>query len=313
MIELVNPRFNIFDILGPVRNAKEDAVLAFRLRNLKIKEGLRLFLPFVLIFVVGFVIRARYPLCWFLSDGVMALGDALMVAGIVGGLIDLFAARILIEKVSDDLAEKLVGRGLPKELQAHIRGITKTKLVLGNYTKRYALSLVNGAPDRIEVTSEIAFEVRNYSDVVTQYSPYLAEESFYSPVFKHIEYGLNGEKPCVFDGQKLADKTETTPDDRVKRVYDFEKIKVPPFEENRFVNVLMRYNANFPLEYTDLIHLAKPATNVRVIVETIPEGFQFQAEGEGAIHNPDSKSWDFRGPFVGGQHVRVRWFKTPSN
>jgi hypothetical protein len=273
----------------------------------------RLFLPFIVSLIVGFLLRAYYPPYCFLGDGIQGLGDALMVAGIVGSLLELFSIKLLIEKVSDDLAQKLVGRGLPKELQAHIHKITKTEFVLGNYTKRYALTLVDNAPDRITLASEITFEVRNYSDITRPYSPYVSEESFYSPVFTYIQYGLHGDKPQVFEGENLASKTETTSDDRVKRAHAFPEIDVPPTTEGKFVKVLMRYTANMPLEYTDLTHLAKPTTNVSIIVQEIPEGFDFSAEGEGAIHSPDGKSWEFLGPFVGGQHVRVRWFKKPRN
>lgn len=283
--------------------------MAFRFRNLKVTEWIRLFGPFAVVAVLGLMLRSVYPPYWLMPDAFYSLADALMVAGVVGSLLEMFSAKFMIERVADDLAEKLVGRGLPKELQAHIRKITKTELVWGNYTKRYSLIRTEEAPDRMTMESEISFEVRNYSDLTKQYSPYVAEESFYSPSFKCIEYGLTGEKPLVFNEQYLTQKTQTTPGDRVKRVSDFPKIDLPPIAEGKFVKALIRYRVNMPLEYTDLTHFANPTTSVRIIVQDIPAGFDFSAEGEGAIHSPDGRSWDFLGPFVGGQHVRVRWFK----
>jgi hypothetical protein len=284
--------------------------MSFHFRNLKVTEWLKLFGPFVIILLLGALLRFLYPCTWIAPDGFYALADALMVAGIVGSLLEMFSARFMIERVSDDLAQKLVGRGLPKELQAHIQKITKTELVWSNYIKRYVLSLVDTS-GKMQLETETSFEVRNYSDLTIEYSPSLAEESFYSPEFSHIEYGLNGDAPHVFGEQALEKKVETTSDSRVKKVHDFPRIDLPPTTEEKFVKVLMRYRVTMPIEYTDLTHFGGPTTGVRVILQVIPNGFDFSAEGEGVIHAPESQSWEFAGPFVGGQHVRVRWFKKP--
>lgn len=123
--------------------------MSFRFRDLKVVQWIRLFGPLLGAFLFGFILRVAYPYCWFMPDAFYSLADALMVAGIVGSLLEMFSAKFMIERVADDLAEKLVGRGLPKELQAHIRRITNTDLVWGNYTKRYSLILTTGVPDRM--------------------------------------------------------------------------------------------------------------------------------------------------------------------
>jgi len=103
--------------------------MAVRFRNLAAKEWFSLFAPFLLSFVLGILLRLRYRTTWPLYDLVYTLADALVVAGIIGSLLELFSAKLLIQKVADDLAGKLVGRGLPPELQSHIQEITKTALV----------------------------------------------------------------------------------------------------------------------------------------------------------------------------------------
>ena len=84
--------------------------MSFHFRNLGAKERGALFGPFAALFLVGLLIRFLYRSCWFVSDSFYALADALMVAGIIGGLLEAFSAKFMIEKVSDDLAQKLVGR-----------------------------------------------------------------------------------------------------------------------------------------------------------------------------------------------------------
>jgi hypothetical protein len=283
--------------------------MSFRFVNVRVSEWLRLFGPFLLVLVLGFLLRLEYPGGWRLSDTVHALADALMVAGIIGSLFEMFSVKFMIERVSEDLAQKLVGRGLPEELQAHIQDITKTDLVLSDYEKRYSLALSDQFAGKMLLNMEISFEVRNYSDVTKSYSPYLAEESFYKPVFSYLEYGVPGRFPFVFDQQALKDKEETTPDDRVVRIRDFPRISVPPLNKGEFVKVLVRLQETMPDEYTDLTHFAKATRAVSLILQEIPKGFDFSAEGEGVVHSPGSQTWQFPGPFVGGQHVRVRWFK----
>lgn len=271
---------------------------------------MRLFLPFLVSLIAGFLIRSYYPVYWCLGDGIQALGDALMVAGVVGGLIELFSAKVLIEKVSDDLAQRLVGRGLPKELQAHIHEITKTKFVRSNYVKRYRLSL-SDTSEKMILDMESSFEVRNYSDVPEAYCPVSMEEAFYSPEFIRIEYGLQGDQPRVYDGTKLQGKVEDSKDGRVKSVVGLEEIKISPVTEEKFARVTVRHSVTMPLEYTEITYFGGATTDVTLVCQEIPEGFEFSGAGDDAIHTLSSNSWAFKGPYVAGQHVRVRWFKKP--
>ena len=279
-------------------------------RNLKVKEWVRLFGPFVLAFLVGLFLRSHYVPISLRFETVRALGDALMIAGIIGTLLELFSAKFMIERVSDDLSERLVGRGLPKELQAHIREITKTKLVWSNFEKRYRLSF-SDIPDKMALDIEIGFEVRNYSDTAEKYAPGNNEETFYSPEFLYVEYGLNGGKSTVFDETALAGLVEVTAEGRVKNIRNLTKIDVPPTSEGRFVRVLWRYRITMPREYTDVTYFGGATTGVSLILQDIPEGFDFSAEDESAVHAEGSQTWNFKGPFVRSQHVRVRWFKKP--
>jgi hypothetical protein len=285
--------------------------MSLRFRNLKVKEWVRLFGPFVLAFFVGLFLRSQYILISFRFETVHALGDALMVAGIIGTLLELFSAKFLIERVSDDLSERLVGRGLPKELQAHIREITNTRLVWSNYVKRYNLSLSTDVREKMQLDIEITSDVRNYSEIAESYAAGNMEEAFYAPKFLHIEYGLNDEPPKVFNEQKLLALTEIVAATGVKKTTDLPKIDVPPFEKGKFAKILHRYQMTMPLEYTDLTHFGGATTDVSVVLQSIPDGFEFSAEGEGVVHAEGSNSWAFKGPFVKGHHVRVRWFKRP--
>jgi hypothetical protein len=280
--------------------------MSFRLKDLKMFEWRKLLWPFGAVFLIGLLLRIYYPACWFAPDAFHTLSDAFMVSGIVGFLVDVFAYKILMEKVSEDIAQRLVGRYLPTEVQAHIQKITATERVWSNYVKRYSLSLLG---DKMLVSAEVSFEVRNYSGIATDYSPLISEESFYQPKFLYVEYGLNDKAPTIFNEEKLKSLEELVSGSEVRKVDRFPPIKLPPLREKKFARVLMRFQLTMPVEYTDLTHFAGATTGVKIVLQTIPEGFAFSAEGEQMLHSPEGLSWDFLGPFVGGQHVRVRWFK----
>jgi hypothetical protein len=106
---------------------------------LRVSEFVRVAGLFLIVFLVGIAARVWYPFDRWPYDVMRMLADAFIVAGIVGFLLELFATKFLIQRVADSLTDKLVGRGLPPELQAQIRRIVETDLVRENYRKSYHL------------------------------------------------------------------------------------------------------------------------------------------------------------------------------
>jgi hypothetical protein len=288
--------------------------LSVRIKKLKVEEGLKLFGPFVLLFVLGALIRRFYPCNWYTPDFFHVLADAFMVAGLIGASLELFSSKFLIEKVADDLASKLVGRGLPAELQSHIREITKTTFVRDHYLKEYRFS----NPDEfhyMEVEMTVTFDVKNYSDTVCQYHPVIQEEIFFKPEFLYLEYGVAGEQPISFDAAKLAGLVKSDETTGVQMVEGPETIKLFPIREDdkAVCHVVLKYRLTLPEEYTDVTHFGGATIDATLRVQNIPQGFYFVSAH--AEHTPDSSSWYFKGPFVQGQHVNAWWYrkKNPSD
>jgi len=229
-----------------------------------------------------------------------------MVAGILGLLLELFATRLLVEKVSGDLAEKLVGRGLPPELQAYIRSIVDTDIVRDHYIKEYKLSLLDGGK-KVQLDVTVSFDVRNYSDTVIEYTPIYQDEVFYDPKFMSLEYGLIGQK-------KLTETVdETDPITKVLTVGGKRKIKLQPFrrDEKAVCQVVMRYRLKMPSDYSDIINFAAATIGATIRVESLPPELDFVSGGYTTLSDLPSgdKSWYFDRPFVTGQNIRVWWFK----
>jgi len=283
--------------------------VATRFRDLSGKEYWKLTWPFLLSLVVGCALRYLSPrICrpyWLPTDFVSAFADALIIAGILGLLLELFATRLLIEKVSNDLADKLVGRGLPPELQSHIRTIVNTGFVRDHFVKVYKLSLPD-TPSRVQLDVTLTFEVRNYSDVVRDYVPTFQDETFYYPEFLSLEYGLVGQRRYCQTVEEISPAT------KVKTVKAKEAIKLEPFRRNdkAVCEVTMRYRLKMPKEYSDITSFADATLGAVVRVESVPPEFDFVSAGERAATHPNGdKSWYFDGPFIKNQHIRVWWFQ----
>src|SRR5438093_12815590 len=65
-----------------------------------------------------------------------ALGDALVIAGIIGTCLELFVANRIIEHASSEVAEKMSGHGLPESARAVIHDLVhKTKRVYRDHRR----------------------------------------------------------------------------------------------------------------------------------------------------------------------------------
>jgi hypothetical protein len=284
--------------------------MAVRFRNLAAKEWLRLFGPFLVSFVVGILLRFRYRLAWPPQDFVYTLADALVVAAIIGSLLELFAAKLLIQRVADELAAKLVGRGLPSELQSHIQQITKTAFVRENYVKSYSFS----DPDensrvRLEVT--ISFDVKNYSDMRQEFTPVAQEEVFLQPEFHYLEYGIVGQDSLSFDESQLKRIVHTDPLTSVKTITGPSKVTLDPIRDNGKSVCRVRWvlGATMPEEYWDTTNFGGATIGATLRLDKIPDTLEFRSSGENMKHSEGSRSWYFSGPFISGQHVNAWWFR----
>src|SRR5215831_9156901 len=104
-------------------------------RPLSIKDYARLLLPFLALGTLGAVAKLKYPYWWPATDLVYFLSRTLLVATVIGIVLELSAAKPLVERVSENIAQRFIGRGLPAELQAPIKDIVDTGLVTDHYVK----------------------------------------------------------------------------------------------------------------------------------------------------------------------------------
>jgi hypothetical protein len=279
---------------------------------LTLTDHARLLLPFLGMGVLGGVARLKYPYWWPAPELVSFLADSFIVTAVVGVFLVIFSAKLLIERVSEALAQKLIGRGLPAELQASIRDIVATDFARDHYVKSYAFS----APEDgyLSVDIEVRYEVRNYSEAVRDYSPEIAVETFSQPEFRFLEYGIAGRKTHTFSDENLSSRVETVDELNVRRVT---RSALPPVSlkpvrsgEKAACQVTWRYHLTVPEHYCDVIDFGEATLGATLHVQNIPEELEFVSGGDASLHHEaGSHSWYFDRSFISGQHLRASWFR----
>jgi hypothetical protein len=283
-----------------------------RFYALSVRDHARLLLPFVVAGLLGVVARVKYPYWWPANELVYFVADAFIVAMLLGVAIDVFTAKLLVERISDGLAQRLVGRGLPADMQAPIRDVVSTDLVRDHYVKSYAFSVPEDG--RVQVNVEVRFEVRNYSEAVRDYAPELVAETFFQPEFRFLEYGIAGRKIYTFSEEGLSCKAATEDALGVTRVpgSSLPVISLKPVRtgEKAACQVTWRYSIMVPEQYCDVTELDEATLGATIQIEALPEDFDFVCGGDASLHHEaGSQSWYFDKAFIAGQCVRAWWYR----
>lgn len=286
-----------------------------RFYALSLKDHVRLLLPFLVAGALGIAARLKYPYFWPYNELVYFLADAFIVAMLLGVVIDVFSAKLLVERVSDGLAQRLVGRGLPVDMQGPVRDVVSTDLVRDHYVKSYAFSALEDG--RVQVNVEVRFEVRNYSEAVRDYAPEMVAETFFQPEFRFLEYGIAGRKIYTFSDDTISSKAETEDALGVTRVPRgaLPALSLKPVKagEKAACQVTWRYGITVPEQYCDVTELNEATLGATIQIEALPEDLEFACGGDASLHHEaGSQSWYFEKAFIAGQCVRAWWFRRKS-
>ena len=277
-----------------------------RLKDLTLKECLWLLIPYMGMIAIGFFfvfIAQQFQFPW--SEAVIRLGDALLIAGILAIAIELFSQNKLMQRVADELAEKLAGNGLPDLLQRQIGDLTQVGLVRTDYRKVYRF---DGPRDgKMKLHLSITFTVINYGRKEMKYTPWVAEEKVYNPCYLSLDYHI-GSKRCAFNEDELRHRqTERGSTHAIEVAGD--PVMIPRLKDDPSAKckVSIRYTILTHDEYSDITSFSLPTIGLTIEEEGLPIGFQFFA-GADAEHK--GHTWTFDRSFIEGQHVRAWWYKS---
>ena len=292
--------------------ATEPETRVRRFCALGLTDYARLLLPFLALGILGGAAKLKYPYWWPAPDLVYFVANSFIVTAVLGVLLEMFSARLLVERVSEGLAQRLIGRGLPAELQAPIRDIVGTDLVRDHFVKSYAFS--DPEDGYVKVDIEVRYELRNYSEGVRDYAPEIAAEIFFHPEFRFLEYGIAGRKIHTFSEENLSSKIETVDELNVRRVPSsaLPAVSLKPARtgEKSACQVTWRYRVTVPEQYCDLTDFGEATLGATLQVQNIPEELEFRSGGDVSLHHEiGSHSWYFDKSFITGQHLSAWWFR----
>lgn len=267
----------------------------------------RTVLPFICMFVLGLLL-ARYPANWRAGEFCRALSDALMIAGLIGSVVELWSASVLVDHATDQLSERLVGYGLPPAAQALIHDLVhKTKRVYRDYRAIYRIEAHPAKADYVIVRITLLYKAVNNGTGAEAYSPSLAEEQIYNPSAVSLE--CSGRRYAHGELQSTISENRVVTFSIDKNVRITPSSALAPIEtlkSDQFCSVRWEYTVEMPKYYSAVLAFVGVTVNPVVEVQE-SEGFDVFATLDDCVHAPGGHSWAYNRAFIGGQHVRVWW------
>lgn len=288
------------ELLRVMGSGEDSQMTKPRLRDMTLLEAWKLTLAFVVAIFLGLGLYTYFPCGWHLYKPVMALADALMVAGIIGLALEIFATNHLIEKTAEHLADEMTGRGLPPNIKSKIFEIANTKLARTNYKKEYRLKDLRDGKLTVETT--ITFDVENYGDKTEKYTPEADEEKVFNPKFPYLEYSLLGRHYSFND-------TTLTKDDKhgtgTTVQVSGRQISIPPRTKDQTAVCEVKWVIEVTMkdEWFDLTEFRLPTEKAEIYLAEKPDQLEFFCTGK----TSDSRTWTFDEPFMVGQQLKVWW------
>jgi hypothetical protein len=239
----------------------------------------------------------------------LSIGEAFVVAAILGLTVDRYLKGDLIRKVSQDVYKYMVGYNLPAEIKGRLQALMGTALVRRNWQIAYTLIPI-AESDEVLIDINFSYELENVSNTVQTYTPRIEIEKYLNPTIlelrcddpeSHFRHVANpGESIGKEQGEKSGIIAAQGPG-----------INVKPSGRNSELRYPFRghYQLRTPSHHGDSFSFNHPSIGV-TITATYPVGYKIAIESGDETVTTDNM-WQFRNrAFLPSEHVMVRWFKT---
>ena len=246
---------------------------------------------------------------WF-GTATASLGDALIVAGLLGLTVDHFLKKSLIR----DVGAIFIGWALPQEVRNYIREVSQTDIVRKDLRVRYDLSKVG---DTVVARISMEWDVFNYGTSTKMYSSMLAIDLTDKPDDSQTTCNVTiGEKSLSWNAEKFEK------DGLVGRTGHVITWKSGPksfrlLPQNAddpgtkpACRVRWSYVQRMPVPYTDLVAIMAPTIGVEITARC-PSDIEFIC-GDEPIHAKGSDQWSYHRLYMTGQSIRVWWRRKES-
>ena len=262
------------------------------------------------LFGLALIISAHYfPDVWVLRRLLaVSVGEALIVAAILGLTVDRYIKQYLIRKASQDVSKYLVGYNLPDEIKARIQALMGTALIRRNWQIAYTLDPLP-LSDEVIIDVRYTFELENVSNTIQYYEQGFQAEKHLNPLMLEMRCDDPANKfRLVAESGKSLGKDQVGVPGVIQALAP--KIPIQPAggkSELRYP-FMGHYQLRTPSSSSDTFSFAHPSIGV-TITASYPPGYEISIEP-----SPDmivtEKMWQMRKKaFLTSEHVMVRWSK----
>jgi len=277
--------------------------------------------PLLVVFVLGVCLRAWYPHTWQSKDLADVMGDAFIVASVIGFCIDLWATSLLINHAAEELSLRLVGYGLPPAARTLIHKLVhETKMVYRNYHVTYSLQRHPELDRHVIVYLTSSWTLVNNGGSPEEYSTEMCQELSYDPQPVHLQCGGKSFGPMDIIKRVTAGGVValTAPDSCPKFTIKPSSATTPvdDLSPDQQCHVFWQITFSMPEYYSDVVAFRGIVISPTIEFLGSSEEWEFRSDEEspekGRPNTADQRAWRYDRAFIDGQHVRVRWKpKTP--
>jgi hypothetical protein len=232
-----------------------------------------------------------------------SLGDALVIAAVLAFTVDFYLKERVLREVSSDVSKYLVGYRLPEEVQNRIRSLLQTRWVRRNCSVRLRLTEIAVKPGYVRIEMVISKDLEN---ITTEEEPfqdrYMYEKHLPEKILEMRCDSADISAQYQIVGPGLGEDKADEPG--VKQALG-SLVKIPPVHEalGRYYRFTVRYEAEYPDNYSDILSFDLPTMGVVVEAEC-PASFRVSAT-PADVSTPNR--WEYRKLFLPGEHIRFRW------
>jgi hypothetical protein len=251
---------------------------------------------------IGLVFQfAKLP---YLNDVfIHSLSDALIIASILAFTVDVYLKERVLREVSTDVAKYLVGYRLPEEVQNRIRSLLQTRWIRRNCSVRLRLTEIPARAGYVRIEMVVSKDVENITTEVESFQDrYTYERHLPERILEIRCDSADVSAQYQIVGPGIAVEKDDEPG--VMQALGVE-VKIPPVHEalGRYYRFMVRYEAEYPDNYSDILSFELPTMSV-VFETEHPPGFRLSATPPD-VSTPNR--WEYQRLFLPGEHIRYRW------
>lgn len=235
------------------------------------------------------------------------IGEALIIAGILGLTVDGYIKEHLLEDASRDIAKYVWGYRLPTELQNRFEALMLTKRITRDFHLHYELSLIKEAPGKVLVETTLIYETQNIGIEELPYWRRFYQQKYFSPCFLELRCNSTDKDGNYYVGPKELSEQLKSQEGNSEVGVRTPTIKLLPHDSlsKPKYEFKARWTLVCPDDYSDFFVLDESPTIGVLITAEYPDDFEF----EGPTPATQVKGWKYERVFLAQEQITVHWRK----